>query len=115
VALVRGATASKLSIAAGSEKARATRLSDPVSIHPRAVPIIALDRDADEAPGQSSPQDARDVLDSELRYRMISERAFQRYVERGCEDGGDLDDWYEAEAEVDDLLLNPEGDRARGA
>jgi hypothetical protein len=49
-------------------------------------------------------------MDPDLRYRMISDVAYRRYVERGYTDGGDVDDWLEAEAEVDHLL----GNRAQG-
>ena len=43
-------------------------------------------------------------IDPELRYRMISEGAYHRYLGRGCGDGYDLDDWLAAEAEVDRQL-----------
>jgi len=39
--------------------------------------------------------------DLEIRNRSISEAAFDRYMRRGCTDGYDLDDWLQAEAEVD--------------
>jgi hypothetical protein len=48
-------------------------------------------------------------IDPELRHRMISETAYHHYVERGYTEGGDLEDWLQAEAEVDHLLLNPSG------
>lgn len=48
-----------------------------------------------------------DTLDPDLRHRLVSEAAYRRYVERNYEDGHDLDDWLEAEAEVDHLNLNP--------
>jgi len=38
---------------------------------------------------------------------MISETAYRLYAERGYTDGYDVDDWVQAEAEVDHLLLNP--------
>jgi hypothetical protein len=38
---------------------------------------------------------------------MISEIAYHRYTDRGYADGYDVDDWLQAEAEVDHLLLNP--------
>jgi len=31
---------------------------------------------------------------------LIRQRAFQLYEERGCEDGHELDDWLQAEAEM---------------
>jgi len=44
------------------------------------------------------------VLEPEVRYRMVSEAAYHRYLDRGCEDGFDVDDWLVAEAEVDRQL-----------
>jgi len=44
------------------------------------------------------------ALEPEVRYRMISEAAYHRYLDRGCEDGFDVDDWLAAEAEVDRQL-----------
>lgn len=37
----------------------------------------------------------------EERENMIREAAYYRYLERGCCDGHDLDDWLAAEAEID--------------
>jgi hypothetical protein len=48
-------------------------------------------------------------IDPELRHRMISETAYRHYAERGYTDGGDLEDWLQAEAEIDHVLLNPSG------
>src|SRR5206468_3669094 len=48
----------------------------------------------------------REEIDPDLRRRMISEAAYKRYAERGCRDGYELDDWLEAEAEVDRVLAN---------
>lgn len=47
-----------------------------------------------------------DMKDPELRRRLISEAAYHRYAERGYADGHDLDDWLQAEAAVDDALVN---------
>lgn len=44
-------------------------------------------------------------MDADLRHRVISERAYARYRGRGYADGYDLDDWLEAEAEVDHTLI----------
>jgi hypothetical protein len=74
-------------------------------MHPRAVPTIVPERDVDRVPDQPFAEGARDELDPVLRYRMISERAYHRYIDRGYADGGDLDDWLQAEADVDHLLL----------
>lgn len=50
-----------------------------------------------------------DELDPDLRHRLISERAYARYCERDYADGYDLDDWLEAEAEVDHVTILPRG------
>ena len=73
-------------------------------IHPRSVPILAPERDADEVPDQPFAEGVRNELDPALRYRMISERAYHRYIDRGYVDGGDLDDWLQAEADVEHML-----------
>jgi hypothetical protein len=43
---------------------------------------------------------------ADLRNRLISEAAYRLYVERGCTDGHDVEDWLQAEAEVDHIMLN---------
>jgi hypothetical protein len=60
----------------------------------------------DEAVEQPFAEGAGDSLDPDLRHRMISETAYRLYMERGYEDGYDLDDWLQAEAEVDHLLVD---------
>jgi hypothetical protein len=49
-------------------------------------------------------EDARGEIGAELRHRMISEAAYQLYAERGYVDGLELDDWLQAEAEIDRSL-----------
>lgn len=49
-------------------------------------------------------EDAKVEIGDELRHRMISEAAYQLYAERGYVDGLELDDWLQAEAEVDHRL-----------
>jgi DUF2934 family protein len=36
----------------------------------------------------------------EPTHAQIEERAYYRYLERGCLDGSDLDDWFAAEADL---------------
>ena len=50
---------------------------------------------------------AHDALDPDLRHRLISEAAHNLYMERGYADGYDLDDWLQAETQVDHTILNP--------
>ena len=51
---------------------------------------------------------AQGTLDPDLRHRMISEAAYYLYTQRGYDDGYALDDWLQAEAEVEQLIMNPE-------
>ena len=83
--------------------------------HPHSVPIIAVE-EADATPDQPFAEGAQDAIDADLRHRMISEAAYRRYVQRGYADGYDLDDWLQAEAEIDHLLLHrPVSGRPDGA
>jgi hypothetical protein len=75
--------------------------------HPRAIPIAPQDSVAEaEMP---FAEGSNDQLDPDLRHRLISERAYARYCERDYADGYDLDDWLEAEAEVDHVTILPRG------
>jgi Protein of unknown function (DUF2934) len=53
------------------------------------------------------------AFDPDLRHRMISEAAYYLYAQRGYAEGYDLDDWLQAEAQVDDLIVNPEREDTR--
>lgn len=81
----------KLNLARPVERARHRR-------HPHAVPVL----DSVEMLGGDAVPD----IDPEVRYRMISESAYHRYLDRGCEDGFDVDDWLAAEADVERELRN---------
>jgi hypothetical protein len=72
---------------------------------PHNVPTLKPERDVERTAEQPFAEGAHDAIDSDLRYRMISEAAYRRYAERGYADGYDIDDWVQAEAEVDHLLL----------
>lgn len=72
--------------------------------HPRAVPIAAPQDLAAEADTPFA-EGSNDQLGPDLRHRLISERAYARYCGRGYADGYDIDDWLEAEAEVDHLTV----------
>lgn len=41
-----------------------------------------------------------------VRTELISERAYWLFEERGCVHGYDLEDWYTAEKQLTDELLN---------
>ena len=68
-----------------------------------------LEERADDDVEQPFAEGAHDAIDPDLRHRMISEAAYHHYVQRGYEDGYDLDDWLQAEAEIDHLLLDRAG------
>ena len=49
----------------------------------------------DTAVADDRPKPAGPVTDDD-----IARRAYELYVSRGCEDGGDVDDWRQAEREL---------------
>jgi hypothetical protein len=64
-----------------------------------------------EAPEQPEPpvaESAQGEIDPQVRHRMISEEAYRLYARRGYVEGFELEDWLQAEAEVDRQL----GDRS---
>lgn len=77
-------------------------------LHPGSVATLALEDDAQRTPDQPfAGGTAGDVLDADLRHRIVSEAAFHHLAERGYEEGGENDDWRDAQAEIDHVLLNP--------
>jgi hypothetical protein len=76
------------------------------SKHPRS-PVATGSDDSDTTPDMPFEEGAHDALDPDLRHRMISEAAYHLHVQRGYEDGYDLDDWFQAEAQVDHVIMNP--------
>jgi hypothetical protein len=94
-------------VAKTTERARRARTAKREASHPQSVPIISAEDEADAPAEQPFAEGAQDAIDPDLRHRMISEAAYHRYAERGYADGYDLDDWFQAEAEVDHLLLVP--------
>jgi Protein of unknown function (DUF2934) len=77
------------------------------SKHPQSVSVLARDNEGGSMPDQPFAEGTQDSIDPDLRHRMISEAAYQRYVQRGYADGNDLDDWLQAEADVEHVLLTP--------
>lgn len=82
--------------------------------HPKPLPTVAEESDEERAPDQPFAEGARDAMDPDLRHRMISEAAYRRYAGRNYEDGYDVDDWLQAEADVDHLLVDRAPPRGRG-
>lgn len=105
----------KASTPAVARKARAAAPAPPALAHPSRLPIAATEFDDELEPDQPFAEGALDGIDPDLRHRMISEAAYHYYRERGYADGYDMDDWLQAEAAIDHLLLNPRpGTGARG-
>lgn len=76
-------------------------------VHPHGVATIAPAPDLEELPDQPFAEGVGDQLDPDLRHRLISEAAFHRQTERGYDEGYDREDWLEAEAAVDHLVVGP--------
>lgn len=70
-----------------------------------------VDRADATGPVPDKPVTGRTMaVDPGLRYRMISEAAFDLFAHRGCADGYALDDWLQAEAIVDARIARLESD-----
>lgn len=69
---------------------------------PESVPIVDIDADFDPPFATG----VHDVLDADLRHRIVSEAAFHRLADRGYDEAGEIDDWLEAEAEVEHSLAS---------
>jgi hypothetical protein len=89
-----------------TRKSKALQSRDGEPQHPHGVPML----DADETPAQPFAEGVEDELDPDMRHRLVSDVAYQRYVERGYADGYDLDDWFQAESDVDHMLVRPKLD-----
>lgn len=62
---------------------------------------MATQRPSPAKPRSVPGMTRRGAASLELREKMIREAAYQRYVLRGYTPGHELDDWYEAEAELE--------------
>ncbi|HEX8011084.1 MAG TPA: DUF2934 domain-containing protein [Casimicrobiaceae bacterium] len=102
---MKQSTSGKSARGARKDATQARQAHKVATVHPRSTPIIASENERD--PDQPFVEGAQDAIDPDLRHRMISEAAYRRYADRGYVDGYDIDDWLQAEAEVDHLLLNP--------
>ena len=75
-------------------------------IHPHAVAV----QEPNEPVSEPFAEGKSDELDPDLRHRLISDLAYARYRARGYVDGYDLEDWLDAEAEVDHIRLRANED-----
>lgn len=88
---------------ASREQGNATESESPGHGLDRSAAGLTVEAETPFAEGSNAQ------LDPDLRYRLISERAYARYCERVYSDGYDVDDWLEAEAEVDHAMVVPRG------
>lgn len=54
------------------------------------------------------------MMTAEMRHHMVEEAAYYRAQRRDFSPGGELADWLEAEAEVDEMFAAAEGDEMSG-
>jgi hypothetical protein len=73
------------------------------------VLALPLPNGTADAPDTPFAEDRKTEISEDLRHRLISDLAYARYCARGYADGYDLDDWLEAEAEVDHMRLDGAG------
>lgn len=91
-----------------SRPAAAAPTAEPPPERPRtrASRIVDASVELEAMPDAPFAEGSQSEIDAELRHRLISETAYRHYVERGYAEGGELEDWLQAEAEVDHYLLN---------
>jgi len=94
-------------------KAPPTPRAAAVSLRQAAAPVKIMEQEEDVAE-MPFEEGAHDALGADLRHRMISEAAYHLYAERGYSDGYDLDDWLQAEAEVDHVALRAKETESAG-
>jgi hypothetical protein len=71
---------------------------------PTTDPQAQVSEKSESPPGVAS----QSGIDAETRHRMISQAAYRLYAQRGYLEGFELEDWLQAETEVDGQL----GDRS---
>jgi hypothetical protein len=91
----------------GARKAHAPAPVHSGRDHPRSVPIENVELAGGNDAEQPFAEGARDAIDPDLRHRLISEAAYTLYQERGFADGYELDDWLQAEATIEHVLVDP--------
>src|SRR5437660_8216296 len=79
----------------------------PVDLIPPGLREALTSAPETQVPEQSKPpaaESAQSGIDPVVRHRMISEAAYRRYAQRGCTEGSELEDWLQAETEIDRQL-----------
>ena len=84
-----------------------TRPASPADLLPPGLRGTLIPDSETQAPEQPEPpaeESAQGEIDPQVRHRMISEAAYRLYARRGYVEGFELEDWLQAEAEVDRQL-----------
>ena len=93
-----------------ARQALVTRPASPAELLPPGLRGALTPDSGTQAPEQREPpvaENAQGEIDPQARHRMISEAAYRLYARRGYVEGFELEDWMQAEAEVDRQLGNP--------
>jgi hypothetical protein len=102
-------------------EAKVEKETTPVLAEPSGLTPLVLRGPAEETGAAAEAENETSavlsepgVVDAEIRNRMIAEAAYYRAEARGFATGYELEDWLEAQAEVDRSLrlsdLGPEGE-----
>ena len=94
-----------------ARQAPVTRPASPADLLPPGLRGALTPDSENQAPEQPVPpvaESAQSGIDPVVRHRMISEAAYRRYAQRGYIEGFELEDWLQAETEVDRQLANRE-------
>jgi hypothetical protein len=59
----------------------------------------------DEASASSAPASSESAIESSTRQDLVRQAAYRRYKERGTSHGDEVQDWLEAEAEINQSLI----------
>ena len=90
-----------------ARQAPVTRPASPAELLPPGLRGALTPDSGTQAPEQPEPpvaENAQGKIDPQARHRMISEAAYRLYARRGYVEGFELEDWMQAEAEVDRQL-----------
>jgi hypothetical protein len=89
--------------AVSAEKAPAKKAARKTAASAKATPAKKAARKSTATPKANIPSLN---ITSEERWKMIAIAAYHKAENRGFAPGGELQDWAEAEKEIDDLLMS---------
>jgi len=105
--------------AVGTKEAPAKKVAKKTTVSPKEAPVKKVAKKTTigtkEAPAKkvakkstltSKPHTESITITSEERWKMIAIAAYHKAERRGFAPGGELQDWAEAEQEIDELLMS---------